>query len=1127
MRITRTDIRRGIGEPTFTRGDQYFVRGKVIDVNTEDPERISGEVSGSGGRRYRVDVRLLSSPSGGFRFVSRCTCPVGADCKHVVALLLAAGEIGTAGQGPMTGAAPRPQVGPADPIPGTVRVWLDQWTKPGVDFSLEKTTATPSRDQLFYVFRRSQQGQAEIVPIRGYVKKDGSIGKNAQEYRGHTIGHSGISATADDATILARLGFFSTGGWPPRMNWPNGDVLHAFLHDIVATGRARLNDVSGVPLAWAPPRRVSLAWASKETGDQVIVARDVDDMTVDLLPFPEPVYTDAATGAIGFAETGLPPHVAIRLATAPPIPADAAREVADVMTGLGIDIPRPQSVDIQERTGLAPTPHLKLFGQDRKQRLTRHYSSRRAVEPVTLTYPCGQVHVTYEGADGALRPNEGPDIRFVQDEGLVIIRREFARETQIMDAIHDLAVNYEGFSPDFLDFRGSVAKKIQEADIVFPATFPGDDQVEAQALAFTAEAVPQLRAQGWQIEIDPSWPFRIHDGPVAFRTSFEPSGTDWFSVALTLDAAGQALDLTSVILQIVEILPVDEWGNLEDGFDVEDFLSDQILYPPLADGTRVPVPGEQLAPFVEAFLEAQGLVGFHLAESGRAAALAEALEGCGAPWSGGTEILELGKRLQRLSQALDLEPPPQLQAELRPYQRVGYGWLRALSDSGFGGALADDMGLGKTMQALALLAHRHLEVGTDRPSLLIVPTSLLGNWQREAARFAPGLKLLILHGPARDARFTEIADHHLIVTTYPLVNRDHEVLFAQEYDLAILDEAQAVKNPAAAVAKRIREIRARQRIALSGTPMENNLQELWSLYDWLIPGLLGDRKAFTAKYRRPIEQLGDRAKQAQLSSRIKPFLMRRTKEEVAADLPPKTVIDEIVPLERGQAALYESVRTAMDARVRAAIAKKGLSGSHITILDALLKLRQACCDPALVKLAAARKVTESAKRARLLELLDELVAEGRKVLIFSQFVEMLRLIEADVVARGWTYAMLHGQTKKRDAEVAKFQSGDVDLFLISLKAGGVGLNLTAADTVILYDPWWNPAVERQAMDRAHRIGQDKPVFVHRLIAENTVETAIQDMQARKQALADALFEGTGDGPLTLTEDDLTGLFGSR
>ena len=1127
MRIARKDIRRAIGEPSFSRGDDYFIRGKVCAVKIESPEYISGEVSGSGGRRYRVDVRLLLSGSRVPGFVNRCTCPVGANCKHVVAVLLAAGETGTTGPAPMAEVTPRARARPVDSIPGMVRVWLDQWTLPGADPLPKENPTKLSRDQLLYVFRRNQQGRAEIVPFRGYVKKDGSLGANAQEYRGYSVTHSPAFATAEDATILARLGYFSAGGWPPRFTWPQGNALQTFLQDIVATGRARVNDIRGAPLTWAPSRRVSLAWETKETGDQVIVARDPDGVTVDLLPFPEPVYTDAATGEIGFAETGLSSQVAVRLATAPPIPADAAQEVADMMTGLGIDIPRPKSVEIEERTGLLPTPQLKLFGQDRKQRSTRHYSSRRAIEPSTLTYPCCQVRVTYEGVNGALQPNDGPDIRFVQGDGLVIIRREFARESQIMDMIRDLAESYEGFSPDLLDFRGSVPKKIHEAEIVFPATFSGDDQVEAPALAFTAEAVPQLQAQGWQVEVDPSWPFRIHDGPITFRTSFEPSGVDWFSVALTLDAGGRALDLTSVILQIVEVLPVDELGNLVDGFDVKDFLSDQILYPPLADGTRVPVPGEQLAPFVEAFLEVQGLVGFHLAEAGRAATLAEALEGCGAPWSSGREVLELGKRLQRLSQTQDLEPPSQLKAELRPYQRVGYGWLRALSDSGFGGVLADDMGLGKTVQALALLAHRHLEVGTDRPSLLIVPTSLLGNWQRESARFAPGLKLLILHGPARDARFAEIAQHHLIVTTYPLVNRDNKVLFAQEYDLAILDEAQAVKNPTAAVSKHIRAIRARQRIALTGTPMENNLQELWSLYDWLIPGLLGERKAFTAEYRKPIEQFGDRAKQLQLSSRIKPFFMRRTKEEVAADLPPKTVIDEIVPLDRRQAALYESVRTAMDARVRAAIARKGLSGSHITILDALLKLRQACCDPALVKLAAARKVTESAKRTRLLELLDELVAEGRKVLIFSQFVEMLRLIETDLVARQWSYAMLHGQTKNRDAEIAKFQSGNANLFLISLKAGGVGLNLTAADTVILYDPWWNPAVERQAMDRAHRIGQDKPVFVHRLIAENTVETAIQDMQARKQALADALFEGTGDGPLTLTEDDMTRLFEAR
>ena len=357
------------------------------------------------------------------------------------------------------------------------------------------------------------------------------------------------------------------------------------------------------------------------------------------------------------------------------------------------------------------------------------------------------------------------------------------------------------------------------------------------------------------------------------------------------------------------------------------------------------------------------------------------------------------------------------------------------------------------------------------------------------------------------------------------MNRDHEALFGHDYDTAILDEAQTVKNPAAAVSKRIRDVRARQRLALTGTPLENNLGELWSLYDWLIPGLLGNRKSFTADYRTPIEKRGDRARQRLLSTRIKPFLMRRTKEQVARDLPEKTVIDELIPLEGGQAALYESIRTAMDARIRDAIAARGLAASRITILDALLKLRQVCCDPRLVRLDSARKVTESAKRARLFALLEELVAEGRKILIFSQFVKMLRLIEGDVAARGWDYAMLHGSTKDRDVQVSNFQSGNLPLFLISLKAGGTGLNLTAADTVIVYDPWWNPAVERQAMDRAHRIGQDKPVFVHRLIAEDTVEAAIQKMQIRKQALADALFEGTGEGPLALTEEDIDALFG--
>jgi len=430
------------------------------------------------------------------------------------------------------------------------------------------------------------------------------------------------------------------------------------------------------------------------------------------------------------------------------------------------------------------------------------------------------------------------------------------------------------------------------------------------------------------------------------------------------------------------------------------------------------------------------------------------------------------------------------------------------------------MGLGKTLQALGLIVAR---AGAGRPSLAVVPTSLVPTWAAEAARFAPDLRVLVLHGPDRAARFDAIADHDLVITTYPLLHRDHDTLFAQAWEVAILDEAQTVKNPASALAKLVRRIAARQRIALTGTPMENNLEELWAILDWTTPGLLGTRTAFRETFRLPVERDGDARARARLATRTRPFLLRRTKEAVAADLPERTDMVEHVTLGAAQQGLYETVRAAMDARVRDALRDKGLAGSRITVLDALLKLRQAACDPALVKLPAARNVAASAKRARVMEMLEALTAEGRRVLVFSQFVEMLRLIEADIAARGWRCAVLTGRTRRREEAIARFREGAADIFLVSLKAGGTGLTLTAADTVILYDPWWNPATERQAMDRAHRIGQTKPVFVHRLVASGTVEEKILEMQARKQALADALFDGEA-GTAALDEATLTDLF---
>ncbi|HZH05196.1 MAG TPA: DEAD/DEAH box helicase, partial [Lautropia sp.] len=480
-----------------------------------------------------------------------------------------------------------------------------------------------------------------------------------------------------------------------------------------------------------------------------------------------------------------------------------------------------------------------------------------------------------------------------------------------------------------------------------------------------------------------------------------------------------------------------------------------------------------------------------------------------------------------------LDAPTSFLATLRPYQREGLGWLQFVAGAGLGGILADDMGLGKTVQ---VLAHIELERNSGRlagPVLVVAPTSVVFNWQAEAARHAPALRLLALTGGGRSKRFSELGDHDLVLTSYALLARDAAVLRKQQWHAVILDEAQMIKNPRTHGAVAARELAANHRLALTGTPLENHLGELWSIMHFVLPGLLGSDEAFRSRFRTPIEKhpgtetAGERLRA--LETRIRPFMMRRTKQAVLVDLPPLTEMIQRVELPTEQRDLYESIRAAMDKRVREALSQAGLGRSQIVLLDALLKLRQACCDPALVKLPGARTVTRSAKRDALIELLATLVDEGRKALVFSQFTSMLDLIEtaidADPRLAGVARARLDGDTVHRGAAVARFQEGDAQLFLLSLKAGGVGLNLTAADTVIHYDPWWNPAVESQATDRAHRIGQEKPVFVYKLIAAGTVEERILALQARKAELAAAVLSGSlTAGGKALSQEDLLGLF---
>ena len=407
----------------------------------------------------------------------------------------------------------------------------------------------------------------------------------------------------------------------------------------------------------------------------------------------------------------------------------------------------------------------------------------------------------------------------------------------------------------------------------------------------------------------------------------------------------------------------------------------------------------------------------------------------------------------------------------------------------------------------------------------MVPTSLVANWTAELKKFAPSLEVVVLHGMDRHERRENLDGVHVVITTYTVLTRDIEAMKALAWHLVVLDEAQAVKSPDARATRAVCQLDTQNRLCLSGTPIENNLEELWSQFAFLMPGLLGDRRGFAKRFRTPIEKNNDPVCRAQLIQRIHPFILRRTKAEVATELPPKHTILRRITLAPDQRELYETIRGTLYETVREQVAERTLAQSRIIVLDALLKLRQACCDPRLVKLASARTVETSAKLEDLLEMLQELIPEGRRILLFSQFTSMLDLIKPRLRELDIPFVELRGDTRDRSAPVQRFEAGEVPLFLISLKAGGRGLNLTSADTVIHYDPWWNPAVENQASDRAHRIGQTKSVFVYKLIAVDTVEERILELQQRKAELASIAFSEQGSG-IAFDFDDINFLFGA-
>jgi superfamily II DNA or RNA helicase len=605
-----------------------------------------------------------------------------------------------------------------------------------------------------------------------------------------------------------------------------------------------------------------------------------------------------------------------------------------------------------------------------------------------------------------------------------------------------------------------------------------------------AAVVRTLLPAGWHIEAEG----KIFRRPAEFKLAVS-SGVDWFELHGRVDYEGGSIALPQLLEALKRGQNIVQLGDGAYGVLPEEWL-------------------RRIGALAGMGTSEDGHVRFRRSQAG----LLDALLAAQPEATYDAAFAHIREELRQFHGVEAAPQPAGFVGQLRDYQREGLGWMEFLRRFGFGGCLADDMGVGKTAQVLALLERRREaraageEVG---PSLVVVPRSLVFNWKQEAARFTPQLRVLDHTGIARAN--ADLSEYDLVLTTYGTLRRDAPTLSELEFDYLVLDEAQAIKNSDTASAKAARLLRGKYRLALSGTPVENHLGELWSIFEFLNPGMLGSASVF--KLSGAGSRTADEETRKLLAHALRPFILRRTKEQVARELPPKTEQTVYCEMEPEQRKLYNELRAHYRASLLGKIETDGIAKSKIQVLEALLRLRQAACHPGLVD--PKRRGEGSAKLDTLINQIEEVVSEGHKALVFSQFTTLLGIVRERLDEAKVTYEYLDGKTKDRQERVERFQNDDAcSLFLISLKAGGLGLNLTAAEYVFLLDPWWNPAVEAQAVDRAHRIGQTRNVFAYRLIARDTVEEKVLDLQATKRDLAASIIQADNSLIRNLKREDL-------
>jgi superfamily II DNA or RNA helicase len=1111
-------LRRLLGARAYLRGYDYVRRHAVEDIAVEDASA-RGQVRGTEPEPYRVTLQL--TPSG---FSSTCTCPAfassnGGHCKHVAALLIAVRD-------QARGSQPRPALQPSSN---------------GVHYSVHGGTVHVAG--VDGEGRRSKRARARAM-------KAAHHGGGQPQRLALSGGGTGVAAWLPEPmppapkVIEYRLQVKPVGFSPSA---PGGMLTVTLLDPdarvpllpsalLVAQDQSPTADRDAIRLLAKfenqGPRRVGIDVRGEDASDLLPLLKGrrviVEPQMMELRFGDEPLrprfdlelsadgaqilvrtsfqrqgdprkftttsgawfegspgwYVDAQEGWARPVDRRVSPAAVRRLLRMPSItePVDKLPEL--IMQGLPrvaleVGAELPELSQVADVVDLEPTIRVAAGGS----LVDAQVSLRAAYEDVEIEVRADGMTVPVIVKPPAAAPRAEGSPAAAAPKRARCIRCDIAAQQAAAARLREL-----GLVPAE-DGNKFVAR--------------GDD-----AIRFWTEGIGSL-PETWDIFVpDDLIDVNVRDEALSANARVS-SGVDWLSLRLNFESEGVAVTQEELARCLAE---GRRYVRLADGSfarldpqKVREVLLRQaeILATGGGSGARLP-------------LSQAGRIEDLLAQVGRSSV------------SGDTK--ELFKRLKDIDEIRGARKPRNLKAQLRPYQEQGFNWLWFLHEIGSGGVLADDMGLGKTVQTLALLLAVKNEdakaEGKKKPfkALIVAPTSVVTNWLREMDRFAPSLKHALWHGAERKERQDELEDADVVVTSYALLRRDEELLKEIEWRYVIVDEAQQIKNPLSATARAAKRLRADRRLALSGTPIENRLSEIWSIFDFVSPGLLGPMDKFEERYSRPIDA-GDKTAAARLRATIHPFILRRTKSEVAKDLPEKIETDQLCELTGEQASLYAAVAKEVRAQVLGEVERQGLARAQLQILAGLTRMRQAACDPRLLNLPREFGDEDSGKLVALRDLVQTSIEGGHKVLVFSQFVSMLQIIKRAMDEDGVPYAYLDGSTKDRQAVVDQFQREDgPPVFLISLKAGGSGLNLTAADTVIHFDPWWNPAVEDQATDRAHRIGQTKVVTMYRLIAKGTIEEKIFELAEKKRELVGAVLSEDVGGAKKLTKGDVEELF---